>query len=48
MRKFTVEYTADIIFTGKKQVPYNINGKDDNGQANLLVGDDPRAIIRLE
>lgn len=31
MRKFMVEYTADIIFTGKKQVPYNINGKDDNG-----------------
>ena len=24
------------------------NGKDDDGQANLLVGDDPRAIIRLE
>lgn len=31
MRKFILDYLVDIIFTGKRQVPYNINGKDDNG-----------------
>jgi hypothetical protein len=31
MRKFILNYLADIIFTGKRQVPYSINGKDDNG-----------------
>ena len=38
MRKFILDYTADIIFTGKKQVPYNINGKDDNGGCAVECG----------
>lgn len=38
MRKFILEYTADIIFTGKRQVPYNINGKDDNGGVAVECG----------
>ena len=38
MRKFILDYTADIIFTGKKHVPYNINGKDDNGGAAVECG----------
>lgn len=33
MRKFILDYLVNIIFTGKRQVPYNINGKDDNGGA---------------
>ena len=38
MRKFIVEYTAEIIYTGKKQVPYNINGKDDNNGCAVECG----------
>lgn len=30
MRKFILEYTAEILFTGKRFTPYSINGKDDN------------------
>jgi hypothetical protein len=33
MKKFTLDYTADIIFTGKKFTPYSINGKSDNAGA---------------
>lgn len=35
MRKFILDYLANIVFTGKRFVPYSINGKDDNcGAAN--------------
>lgn len=31
MKKFTLTYTAEITFTGKRFVPYSFNGKDYNG-----------------
>ena len=38
MRKFILDYLVNIIFTGKRQVPYNIDGKDDNnGTANEVA-----------